>query len=331
MFLDRTERIRFVETTDSLGSQRRPGYETRYHFNTNFGVRKQLLHFNAVARVKWIGISSSPLTLLGKDGWLYYLDGNSLDYYYDTGTFDDDQLAAMRVKFNRRRAELSKRGTEYIFMVAPSKDTIYPEYIPDRLKKVKDESMLDRIMSHMNRYSEFRILDLRPALFEAKRNMRVFYKTDTHWNQLGAYVVYSETAREMKKRFPAVQVKPLHRFKIETKILEMGDLTAILGFMRETDEPDYFLTLPGSRVKLRRFMDNNVRMVESENPDGEIRRAVIFHDSFFTTVTPFLAEHFQTALFVWRDDLDMALVERESPDIVIQEIAERKLDAFCPK
>ena len=54
-------------------------------------------------------------------------------------------------------------------------------------------------------------------------------------------------------------------------------------------------------------------------------RAIMFQDSFNTNLAPPLAEHFSRVLLVDGARLDPALVERERPDVVIQEFVERKL------
>ena len=54
-------------------------------------------------------------------------------------------------------------------------------------------------------------------------------------------------------------------------------------------------------------------------------RAVIFRDSFFSELQPFVSEHFRRAVFLWQPNFDGKIVEREPCEIVIQEMAERSL------
>jgi hypothetical protein len=53
----------------------------------------------------------------------------------------------------------------------------------------------------------------------------------------------------------------------------------------------------------------------------------MFCDSFTASMFPFLSQHFQRITFFWQciPFFDTALVEREHPDLVIQEMVERKL------
>jgi hypothetical protein len=56
-------------------------------------------------------------------------------------------------------------------------------------------------------------------------------------------------------------------------------------------------------------------------------RAVMFCDSFTMSMFPMLSQHFQRIAYLWQvfPSFDLAAVEREHPDVVIQEMVERKL------
>ena len=67
-----------------------------------------------------------------------------------------------------------------------------------------------------------------------------------------------------------------------------------------------------------------------EHPDDRLPRAVMFRDSFATWLIPLFSENFSRILFSWQYTFDHDLVERERPDIVIQEMVERALMASPP-
>jgi hypothetical protein len=62
----------------------------------------------------------------------------------------------------------------------------------------------------------------------------------------------------------------------------------------------------------------------------ELPRAIVLHDSFMVMLLPFLSEHFSRVVYVWGDQLDPALVERERPHVVIEERVERNLFEPAP-
>jgi hypothetical protein len=56
-------------------------------------------------------------------------------------------------------------------------------------------------------------------------------------------------------------------------------------------------------------------------------RAVVYRDSMAVSLIPLLAENFSRSVFVSSRKLDQALIEREKPDVVIEEMVERSLHA----
>jgi hypothetical protein len=71
--------------------------------------------------------------------------------------------------------------------------------------------------------------------------------------------------------------------------------------------------------------------VITENPgaSGGLR-AVMFRDSFASRLIPFLSEDFARILYQWQNDFDPELVQREHPQVVIQEMVGRHLYIFVP-
>ena len=68
----------------------------------------------------------------------------------------------------------------------------------------------------------------------------------------------------------------------------------------------------------------------TEIDDPSLPRAVIFRDSFTSRLVPFLSEHFSRAVYLWQNDFDADVVQKEHPDVVIQEIVGRHLYNFIP-
>jgi hypothetical protein len=52
-------------------------------------------------------------------------------------------------------------------------------------------------------------------------------------------------------------------------------------------------------------------------------KAIVFRDSFAGSWYLFLGQHFREVLYIWHYDWDRPLIEREKPDVVIDEMLER--------
>lgn len=62
-----------------------------------------------------------------------------------------------------------------------------------------------------------------------------------------------------------------------------------------------------------------------EIADLALPKAIVLHDSFGLPLRPYLAPHFRRVLFLWQRNMEISILEREKPDVVIQEMCERFL------
>jgi hypothetical protein len=241
----------------------------------------------------------------------------------------EKQLAHWAAVLEARRAFLEKRGIHYLFLVVPEKHTVYPEFLPEVMAPVKPQSALDQIISYVAQHTKVRILDVRPALLAGKPLGCLYYKTDTHWNTLGAFIAYQQIMARVQAWYPDVKPHQISNYSSEDRRVS-GDLASIAGMESELPEAENrlvpkfksstrFISDAGELIDFPRFPIDRVR---SENPAAPIPKLVMFRDSFSTAMLPYLAEHFRSAVFLWRS-FDATVVEQEKPDIVIEEIAER--------
>jgi len=61
----------------------------------------------------------------------------------------------------------------------------------------------------------------------------------------------------------------------------------------------------------------------------QLPRALLFRDSFFTGVAPYLAEHMEHSAFYWQrwtaDTPIVQMLAEHRPDLVVEEVVERAL------
>jgi hypothetical protein len=56
----------------------------------------------------------------------------------------------------------------------------------------------------------------------------------------------------------------------------------------------------------------------------------MLRDSFTSHLAPFVSEHFRRAVYLWQRSFDYEAIERERPDVVIEEFGERMLSLLPP-
>lgn len=297
------------------------------YWNDSFAFRWNLIRAHSLAKLA-LGVSPSPKALIGSDGYLFYAAEQSVDYFRGTRPFTQAQLARWRDDLEQRRAWLAARGIRYLVVVAPNKETIYAEYMPKSVAKLRDESRLDQLVAYLEANSEVDLVDLRPALLAAKRQQRVYHKTDTHWNDAGARVGADAILAALAAWFPAIDRSP-YAGTLAQKTAEGGDLARILALEDRLPEERFDWLADTPRARATRGAGTGGKGPPTFECIGCSGPSVVMnHDSFNDALAPFLVERFRRTVLVEGTRLDQALIAAERPDVVVQEFVERAL--MCP-
>jgi hypothetical protein len=328
------EMASFPKWTGTWASARRYPAGFQQWFEDHFAFRARLIRWYADSRMFVLGVSSSSSVLKGSDGWLFYADDGGIEDYANIEPLASSDLASWREALVRTRSWLQERGIGFVFTIAPDKAAIYPEFVPRSVHPVAVHSRTDQLLAAV---ADTRVaaVDPRPELIGAKSRERLYFKTDTHWNDRGAWVAYRQIIEAVRRQVPATP-PPWSRSEFEAVDIEVPgqDLARMLGLARVLHETD--LRLIPARPRRARVVDpagitdpmSEVGQLVTEIADARLPRAVIFRDSFGSRLAPLLSEHFRRAVYLWQNDFDAQVVLEERPDVVIQEIVGRHLYGF---
>ena len=298
-------------------------------WNDSFGFRRSLVVGYSRSLLA-LGVSSTPGVIIGKSGWLFFAGDDALASYRAVQPFRQAELDAWQRRMEQRHAWLAERGIRFLVVIAPNKETIYPEFMPARLNRVSETTRLDQLIRHMRGRSSVAIVDPREALRAAKRGGAVYFRTDTHWNDAGAWLLHREILTQLHVWYPEVAPGPAVPL-VRVSSGWSGDLATMLGLEGRLSEERVLLEPPrASRTADPgpRPLDPQRRLSAAERQTASGLQVVMFHDSFGLSLQPLLSESFARIVFSsgptdWRLNFDPALIERERPTLVIQEIAER--------
>jgi len=296
------------------------------YFDDHFGCRNCLVMWHNKLNWTLFKTKENHEALVGREGWLYYADGQMVEHFRGILQFSDPELAGWKKLLERRRDWLAQRGIQYIFVIAPDKQSVYPEYLPDWLKNAGGKTKLDQFLDYMRvTHSTVQILDLRPALRTGKKFTSVYQKTDTHWNNLGAFFAYTNLICTLAEhQLPGLKPVSLDQFNHTNLFGPGGDLTHILGISQT--ESNLVSMDPGHELPaVEIFKPTGVHvkdMCYAKNSQGR-GRAIVYHDSFGRYWTRFLGYHFGEVDFFWQYNLNPTVIEQQKPVIVINEMLER--------
>lgn len=313
-------------------------------------LREELL--TAKTRISlFFGKSLNPeVVVVGKNGWLFFGNtvGRGIDQYRGILRMDAAQLDTFRNYFQGIQAELEKRGIPFLLVIAPEKHSIYPENLPPALSH-KGDSPADQVLAGAPGLD---ILDMRPVLREAKGRwpFPLYSKTDSHWNELGAYIAY----REIMGRLPDVEPLRIDESQFDSREGRGGgDLAVKVGGGAVFADSlvhvrrDYFR----GKFDVANFKENTSSAMPansinrvSQSPSLKVSNPakegtiLLVGDSFLENISTFFNNTFGTTVYQHYTEFGPlsieALVERFRPRAVVFTMAERNLvlplDAFLP-
>jgi len=281
--------------------------------------------------MKYSKISPVPdKVIIGLDGWLFYAAEGALDSYRCNNLFTERDLIMIKMSMEARNNWLKERGIEYYLVFVPEKQTIYPEFMPRSIKRQGKYSKLDQVVYYLRNYSNVKVVDLREGLSRHKRKRRLYDKLGTHWNDYGAFIGYRQLIKQIAKKFSMIHPFEETDFYIKYETAKGINLASHLGAQKSFFVEDMIkLVFKGKRrfqllegnLERERFTPFVLTQIRNEN----LPRLVMFRDSYATQMIPFLSEHFSHSVYMWSFALHGDIIEREKPDIVINEIEERYL------
>lgn len=329
------------------------GDALRYYKLEQLPIRRTLIGQYGWLRRTLFGLYP-PRVVPGTEGFYFYnseasKDGPTTQDFRGQVQPNRETLASWQRVLAARQAWLSARKIEYLLVAAPNKHTIYAEHLPpEELRRRGGRVRLDALIEILDTTEPkplaWPLLDLRPLLLARKSSGLLYHKTDSHWNQLGAFYSQQAIIERLRAHHPALRPLELSSFSVETTP-HRGDLLHMDVLFEGYMEPAPFLRpkhdLPARFAASGETVLTRDRAVPvsfdrwgeaplggsciTVHPDASLPSAIIFHDSYMVSLMPFLAQHFRRAVFVW-GEFDPALVERERPELIIHEKVERYLD-----
>ena len=313
-------------------------------FNDSFGFRRQLVRWRQVWYWKFfhdIQAGSNTTVLVGKGDWLFFSELRTVNDIIGVMPLTPAELEGWRALFTGRRDWLRERGIRYLFVVPPDKQSVYPERMPDWLiARRRHPQRLEQFLDYMRTHSDVPILDLRETLLDAKKHADVYFHTDTHWNSRGAFAAYRRIVQEVTAL--GIPSTPLEAdaFQETWTPGRTGDLAQMMGleslikemansaFSPKPTLPPLHLRTDKDLIRKKWVPNTEPRVAQNPGANGRI---VMFHDSYTQYLFEFLGRTYGRVVFVWQQHWNKQFIEREKPDIVIDEMLERAMIFQSPE
>jgi len=259
---------------------------------------------------------------MGKDGWLFYYE--TLNDFLHKDILSDDEIEEIALQLQAAEQLCNEHGIEFLFVVAPNKNSIYPQYMPYLGGRHNPQNNVQMLFERLEEKNVSALNLIEPL---RSRESLLYHKMDSHWNDLGAAVANDEILRALNR----------DNELFEHDYFEHWDYIVVYDF-----EADLYTMLypKGTRMDanvqfLREFtyeyytpMHTIRQMTIRTVSDGGHGTALVYRDSFGDALYRFMAESFDKTIFRRNFVLSLDMALEYDVDTVIIVMAERSIAHF---
>lgn len=288
------------------------------YFEDHFAFRQHLISINSALHEKLFGVSASEQVILGKNGWMYY--AGTMNDYLGRRTLSDRGVENAAYNLKLMQDYVESKNSRFLLAIAPNKNSVYDENMPYYCRRGEGETDLDRLLAALAEKG-VHTFDLREAFL--KEDGVLYLPQDSHWDNRGAALVYSQVMRRFGLPFTDYASVPFER-----RCDHNGDLAQLLYPLGGRPEENVYY----QKEWRYRFVGENTdpmdSLIETEQPDAS-GVLLCYRDSFGSSLIPFFSDSFRTALYSRLVPYDLADLDRYRPDYTLLERAERTIAAFA--
>lgn len=292
--------------------------EFEKYFSDRLPYKKILVRFNSSVHYYLFKQSISKKVLIGEDDWLFLT--SSVNYTYSNSPVLEDDLEKIACNLQNIKNMLAEKNINFVLLIAPNKETIYPEFLPDYIDISINPTQTDCVIDYIRKNTDISVVYPKRDLLDAKLkypDLLLYHKLDTHWNNAGAYIACQSLLSNLGKSMPEISSMELQKISFSG-----SDLTNIIGMPIKSGTIDYIIT---SDTDVNTVLDewdyNNSFKYHNDSKTGTI---MVFRDSFSTALAQYLSTEYGTSIYP-NINTDINQVDEYNPDIVVFEFVERQL------
>lgn len=296
------------------------------------------------------GLSSDGV-LVGYDGYMFYKD--TISDFTGQG-FLHDEVYNRSVRMLKKRNDWAQaNGKKFYFVIAPNKNTVYPDYMPEGYK-MADYRRYDQFVALL-KAAGITAIDLRGAMGAAvnacpERNL--YYKFDTHWNNHAGYIAYETTMNMIRRDFPNAVLHSRSEYQINYCETYMKDEAYYLGqydYFKDYGPVYTLKTYNGARLvdyvaregwgqfafayeetsgANRGYCDKLYWFKYQNDANSSAPNLYVMRDSYSIAMTAFLKDSFYKSTYNWTFAFDEAEIEKAEADVILVIVSERNLRSY---
>ena len=277
------------------------------YFNDNFSLRSPLIFTKRWLDYRIFHMTDVKGVHVGTNGWLY--SRQSIDDYRKEACDRMQNIERLVLELHAIEKIIESTGRRFIFIVAPSKSTIYPEYVGFVPQSTTcNRSQYDLFLETIEFHPMQSFVRLEHLLQDAKKNQALLYdKTSAYWNDLGARAA---------------------THAIQTQIIQDDRQKRVFDYQRRD--------ATGAGDLARRLMgflsgvDDVPVMHLSSSGQSEFSSVIVYGDDFIDNLIPHLTQIFSQLTVIRADSIPSRHYGEDlhASDLILLERAESELETI---
>lgn len=300
--------------------------EVDNYVNDNFVFRTPLLKQYHHLQTRYLKVSpKKDQLILGKDNW-YFMAEKEIRLFEGRDSISSNQMAELKSIWQYRQHYFDSLNIPVFWMIAPIKHYIYPEQLPFYYHQ-SGPTNAERLKAQFNSFAPGLIIDPTTDLVSAKKQLKVYFQNDNHWNEAGGCIASRSLYHHLKPlyndslNFPQVNfvdtivTSGIHKNRLgDTELIETSPYPKVEN-TQVYEAEKYGFPAPSG------FAYKHLYETRFINPSANNHlKILVIRDSFGKQTFDVLPELFYETIYIfdaWRYNFHPEIVEEIQPDLVL--------------
>ncbi len=289
--------------------------------------RNQLIRLNSKINYYLLDTSPNPNVIKGKNGWLFYAndrDGSPINgCYKGENLLSEDQLEELADSLCASRDNLAAEGCDFVIFIVPNKERVCADEMPDYYGNPAGNYAVLQIYSYLKTHTDIKIIYPVSEMMDARQYYtaeNLYHRTDTHWNELGAYIAMEPLFDAVDINMPTIGSDGV---KIEAESDTAGDLANMINLGNSIDAGMTYRAVGYPDHEMTNEIWDFANVFIYHTHDGDSRRLFVERDSFGSAMSDIMGSQFSYSYMRHKNSYDNSQVKKVKPDLFILESVER--------
>lgn len=314
----------------ALFDEKKDNFSVTKWIGDNIGFRDYMVNMKSNLNYNIMNTSPTKRVDIGRDGWLFYTVDDNLKIASGKYPLDNKIIDNISTNMYKCQQKIESMGIKFVTSIAPSKVSIYPEYIKG-INKIADITPIDMVRDKINPSVNF--IDIKKDIIKYKQKNPenlLYWKGDTHWTGLTGYIGYLSILDKINELYKndGIKINPVEVGYKKISI-DSGDLVTMFGKIKPKNiSSDYLIPYIKNKTSIgdetlkdeliKQFNINKSSVMCSINKKANNNKTILLlGDSFSIPLFPYLQQNFYKVIFIRHKMINNKIIDFIKPDIFI--------------